>query len=114
MNALTLSMILLSQGCLAAGQILIKKSVDVTNQIPICWSRFFAYLTLGIGITTLWFLLWLGLMQRFHLSYLYPFEGLSPPLLVLGASLFLKEKTTLRLWLGVLLIGVGVSFVATS
>ena len=114
MNALTLSMILLSQGCLATGQILIKKSVDVTNQIPLRWSRFFAYLSLGIGIMTLWFLLWLGLMQRFQLSYLYPFEGLSPPFLVLGASLFLKEKTTLRLWLGVLLIGVGVSLVAPS
>ena len=49
----------------------------------------------------------------FHL-FVYPFEGLSPILVMLGAAIFLKEKLTLRTWLGILLIGSGVALVSAS
>ena len=59
-----------------------------------------------------WFFLWLGLLRNWDLSRVFPFEGLSPLLLMLGAWMFLGERVPPRAWLGIVLIGVGVSLVA--
>ena len=68
----------------------------------------------GIAVKTVAFFLWLGLLSKFELSYLYPFEGVSPILIVLGAAIFLREKMTRSLWLGVALISAGVVLVSAS
>jgi undecaprenyl phosphate-alpha-L-ara4N flippase subunit ArnE len=68
----------------------------------------------GLAIMTLWFLLWVSLLQSYDLSYLFPFDSLSTVLLSLGAMVFLKEKLTARLWVGIALIIVGVMFVSAS
>ena len=66
----------------------------------------------GIGLLTVWFLLWMGLLQKLDLSFLYPFQGISPVLLVLAAVVFLKERADWRTWLGVALITAGTVLVA--
>jgi bacterial/archaeal transporter family protein len=67
-----------------------------------------------IAMMTLWFLMWLGFLQKMPLSQVLPWEGLSPVLLVLGAAVFLREKITGAAWIGVALISAGVVLVSLS
>jgi uncharacterized membrane protein len=69
-------------------------------------------LFLGIVCQAVWFFLWLGLLQKWDLSRLFPFEGLNPLLLVLAAWLILRERLTLTSWVGVGLITGGLVLVA--
>jgi uncharacterized membrane protein len=63
---------------------------------------------------TISFFLTLGLLQRFDLSYLYPFQGLSVIFITLMAVVVLKEKVNVRLAVGALLISVGIVLVSMS
>jgi len=63
---------------------------------------------------TISFFLTLGLLQRFDLSYLYPFQGLSVIIISLMAAVMLKEKLTLQLTVGALLISTGIVLVSLS
>ncbi|PYI53225.1 MAG: hypothetical protein DMC62_06005, partial [Verrucomicrobia bacterium] len=54
--------------------------------------RFISHAAGGIALMTLSFFLTLGLLQRFDLSYLYPFQGLSVIIISLMAAVMLKEK----------------------
>lgn len=108
-------LIVLSQVLLVGGQIFLKHALNRTGEgvETTLWKQAapFAY---GIGLLTLWFFLWVGLLSRFDLSYLFPFDALSPLFMAVGASLVLKEKMTRRLWCGVLLIVVGLLIVGAS
>ena len=63
---------------------------------------------------TISFFLTLGLLQRFDLSYLYPFQGLSVIFITFMAAVVLKEKLNLRLTVGALLISAGIVLVSLS
>ncbi len=104
----------LSQLFQAGGQIFLKHAMNFTNKIPIPWARFFPIFGAGIAAMTCWFFLWAGCMQNLNLSRVYPFAGLSPVLLVLGAALFLKEKLSLRSCIGIGLIAGGIALVTNS
>jgi uncharacterized membrane protein len=113
----TLLAIGLCLACLASevgGQLFLKHGMNATNLVPRPWPIIIRNVSAALGLLTLWFLLWLGLLQGWDLSQLYPFEGLSPPMLVLGAWLFLKEHVPARAWLGIGLIGCGVALVAVG
>ena len=71
-------------------------------------------LSAGIVVMTISFLLNLGLLQRFDLSYLYPFQGSSIVIIMLLAAALLKERLTPRLIIGTLLITAGVVLVSIS
>lgn len=114
MTGLALILILISVASLVTGQLVLKHAMGMTHENPIPWKRFIPKLSLGIAIMTLWFFLWLSLLQTLDLSFIFPFEGLSCVFLSLGAMIFLKEKLTLRLWIGMLLIVTGVMFVSAS
>jgi len=114
MSALSFLLVILTVACLVAGQVILKHVMGMTHHTPIPWRRFIPRFALGIAIMTVWFLLWLSLLQTLDLSYLFPFEGLSAVFLSLAAMFFLKEKLTLRLWVGVVLILIGVMFVSAS
>jgi uncharacterized membrane protein len=102
----------LSQLCLVAGQIMLKHAMNTANLTPPPWKAVFLRFGMAIGLMTMWFFLWLGLLRDWDLSHVYPFEGLSPLLLVLGAWIFLNERVSARAWAGVALIGLGVAMVA--
>ena len=68
----------------------------------------------GIGCMTVSFFVNLGLLQRLDLSFLFPFQGLSVLIVTFGACLFLRERLTLSLVVGTLLITAGVMLVSTS
>ncbi len=76
--------------------------------------RFISRAAGGIALMTLSFFLTLGLLQRFDLSYLYPFQGLSVIIISLMAAVMLKEKLTLQLTIGALLISAGIVLVSLS
>ena len=63
---------------------------------------------------TISFFITLGLLQRFDLSYLYPFQGLSVIFITLMAAVALQEKLNLRLTIGALLISAGLVLVSLS
>ncbi len=114
---MTISILLLclaSQFCLVTGQLLTKHAMNATNLSPTPWPRVIRRLSLGIIVLTGWFFIWAGLLQKKDLSYIFPFEGISPVLIVLGASAFLKEKPTAKSWIGIGLISLGVALVAAS
>jgi len=71
-------------------------------------------LAVGIAAMTVSFFVWEALLKKFELSYLFPFDGINRIIVVFGASLFLKEKPTPRIWLGVILISVGVMIVSAT
>ena len=76
--------------------------------------RFILRVAGGIVLMTISFFLTLGLLQRFDLSYLYPFQGLSVIIISLMAAVMLKEKLTLQLTVGALLISTGIVLVSLS
>ena len=56
----------------------------------------------------------IGLLQRFDLSYFFPFQGLSVILIALAGAWLLKEKLSLRLAIGSIVIALGVVLVSLS
>jgi uncharacterized membrane protein len=94
-----------------AGQLLLKRGMELTSDASRRRGRL---VFLGILAMTVSFFLTLGLLQRFDLSYLYPFQGLSVILIAITAALTLREKMTLQLAFGALLITAGVVLVSLS
>ena len=111
MTPLAFLLVVISETCSAAGQIFFKHAMGGG---PGRQTHTAAKLTAGVVVMAIGFFLWVGLMSRFDLSYLYPFDGLNRVLLMIAASVFLKEKMTLNLWVGVSLICAGVLLVSRS
>jgi drug/metabolite transporter (DMT)-like permease len=103
---MTIALLLLSQLFLVAAQVLIKRGLNGPTRAP--------WIAGGIACMTGWFLLWTGLLRRHDLSLLYPFQGLAPVLMVIAAALFLGERPTWRIGLGVLLIAAGTALVGLT
>jgi undecaprenyl phosphate-alpha-L-ara4N flippase subunit ArnE len=108
MTPLAFLLVLISETCEGAGQIFFKHAMSGKNGIRK------GTLTAGVAAKAVAFFLWIGLMSKVDLSYLYPFDGLNRILLVIAAWIFLKEKMTLNLWVGVVLISAGVLLVSRS
>jgi drug/metabolite transporter (DMT)-like permease len=107
---MTLSAIILCVICqllIVAGQIQLKHGVGGQRLRP-------GPFTAGVLCLAIWFFLWLGLMGKLDLSKLYPFEGLNPAMMAVGAWLFLKEKLSTGTWAGLVLVCIGVAVVAGS
>ncbi len=107
MTVFAIALCVVCQLFLVTGQLLLKRAMNAT---PVRYG----VLAGGIALLAAWFFTWLYLLKSWELSHLFPFEGLNPALLVLGASLFLKERVPLLAWAGVGLISIGVALVAGS
>jgi uncharacterized membrane protein len=97
-----------------AGQLFFKRAMELSSVTGFRRRKNISILAAGMFSMTISFFLNLGLLQRFDLSYLYPFQGLSVIIISLAAAVVLKEKLTLRLTLGSLLITAGVVLVSMS
>jgi uncharacterized membrane protein len=71
---------------------------------------------LSAGVTCLaaWFFVWVGLLQKWELTRVFPFEGLNPAMLAIAAFVFLHERITAAGWLGIGLITAGLALVTGS
>jgi len=97
-----------------AAQVILKRAMEATRTTGFRNVRFVSKVTSGIILMTISFFLTLGLLQRFDLSYLYPFQGLSVIFITLMAAVVLKEKLNMRLAIGALLISIGIVLVSLS
>ena len=108
----------LCQLFLVVGQLFLKHGMNASEAASEAGAarrtKVYGNLAAGVGLLTLWFFLWLGLLEKWELSNLFPFEGLNPALLVLGAWFFLKERIPPAAWLGIALISAGVALVSGS
>jgi uncharacterized membrane protein len=114
MTLLSLVLILLALVTFVGGQLILKRAMESTVVHGLRRSRFIALLGCGIFLMTISFFLTLGLLQRFDLSYLYPFQGLSVIIISVMAAVMLKEKLTSQLIIGALLITAGIVLVSLS
>ena len=128
MSPLVLTLIIISLLAYVAGQLLLKVAMadgeespgdPETNSRPtaaekITTRKRVILFTASIACMTVTFFLNLGLLQKLDLSFLFPFQGLSVIIVTFGASIFLKERLTVTLVVGALLITVGVMLVSAS
>lgn len=115
MRIVSLILIVISVGSYVAGQLLLKRAMDLSVEQTQGHAKISArFLVGGIGAMTIWFFLSLGLLQQFDLSWLYPFQGLSVILITIAASILLRERLTLRLTVGALVITLGVVLVSLT
>ncbi len=107
-------LIFVSVGCFVAGQILLKHAMDITARET--YSRLHAarVFAAAIGAFAVNFFVNIGLLQRFDLSYIFPFQGLSVVFIAFAGAWILKEKLTPRLLLGSIIIALGVGLVSLS
>jgi len=113
-NPLAFFFIVTSLVTFVAGQLFLKRAMESTATGAGTRARLIRLLGSGIFLMTISFFLTLGLLQRFDLSYLYPFQGLSVIIITFAAAITLREKLTLQLILGSLLISVGVALVSMT
>jgi uncharacterized membrane protein len=106
--------ILISLVTFVAGQIILKRAMEFSATNGMRNSYFIWRVAIGVFLMTVSFFLTLGLLQRFDLSYLYPFQGLSVIFITVLAAVVLKEKLSARLTIGALLITAGIVLVSMS
>ncbi len=114
MSFLALFFIVVSLLSFVVAQLLLKRAMESTTTSGFRNRRFVTRVGGGIALMTISFFLTLGLLQRFDLSYLYPFQGLSVIFITLMAAIVLKEKLNMRLTIGALLISAGIVLVSLS
>jgi len=113
-TVLSLILIIIALITFVAGQLLLKRAMEFTRQRGFHNAKAISLVSSGIFAMTISFFVTLGLLQHFDLSYLYPFQGLSVIIISLMAAITLKEKLTMQLTIGALLISAGVVLVSLS
>ncbi len=106
MTPVAFALVVISEICRVVGQIFFKHAMSGGQGKKA--------LVPGVVAMAAGFFLWLGLLKRFDLSFLYPFEGLNNVVVTCAAAIFLKEKITLNLGVGVALICAGILLVSRS
>jgi uncharacterized membrane protein len=106
--------ILVSLVTFVAAQLVLKRAMEFSTTHSMRNSYFISRIALGVFLMTISFFLTLGLLQRFDLSYLYPFQGLSVIFITVLAAVVLKEKVSVRLTIGAILITAGIVLVSLS
>ena len=114
MSFLAFFFIVVSLLSFVAAQLILKRAMEFSKANGLRNSRFVSLASIGVALMTLSFFLTLGLLQRFDLSYLYPFQGLSVIFITLTAAVVLKEEVSARLTIGTLLISIGIVLVSMS
>lgn len=95
-----------------AGQLLFKRAMEISHSG--FRGKFAKWFVPGIVSMTVSFFITLGLLQHLDLSYVFPFQGLSVIIISATAAILLKEKLTLQLAIGALLISLGIVLVSLS
>ncbi|MEO5721642.1 MAG: EamA family transporter [Chthoniobacterales bacterium] len=114
MNWFSLLLIFIALLTFVIAQLLLKHAMESTVTRGFGQRTFGKNIALGTFLMAISFFLTLGLLQKFDLSYLYPFEGLTVIFIIVAAAILLREKLTAKLIIGSLLISAGVVLVAIS
>ena len=114
MSFLAFLLIVVSLVTFVVAQLILKRAMEFSAMNGMRNSYFLSRVGAGVVLMTISFFLTLGLLQRFDLSYLYPFQGLSVIFITILAAVVLKEKLNARLTIGALLITAGIVLVSMS
>lgn len=114
MTTISLVLVLTALIVFVAGQLLLKKAMDAANVVGFKSRKFLWPLGAGIFLLAAQFFLNLGLLQRYDLSFIYPFQGLSVIVISIAAAIVLREKLTLQLVTGSVLITAGIMLVSLT
>ena len=114
MKPVSFAIVLIALTSAVAGQLVLKKAMEVFNSVGFRAREFGRPLGAGIVFMTVQFFLNLGLLQRYDLSFIYPFQGLSVIIITFAAAIVLREKLTLQLTIGSALISAGIVLVSLS
>jgi uncharacterized membrane protein len=108
------TLIMVSLVAFVAGQLFLKHGMESSSAKGFRDAAVRRNLICGIASMAVHFFLTLGLLQKFDLSYIYPFQGLSVIFICIAAAIVLRERLTLQLAIGSLLISAGVVLVSLS
>lgn len=114
MTPISLALVLIALISFVAGQLLLKKAMDAANAAGFRSRPFLVPFGAGIFLLTVQFFLNLGLLQRYDLSFIYPFQGLSVIIISVAAVIVLREKLTLQVAIGAALISAGIVLVSLT
>jgi multidrug transporter EmrE-like cation transporter len=115
MTGIALAIVLSALVAAVTGQILLKHAMASSHGEKGFRSRSVVIpFAAGIALMTAQFFLVLGLLQRYDLSFIYPFQGLGVIIITFTAGITLREKLTLPLVIGSVLISVGVALVSMT
>ncbi len=114
MTPSAIALCILVQVFIIVGELLLKRAMspngDRDEQAPIAWG----WLSLGVACFTMWFFLWLGILSKWDISQVYPFDALNSAGIAIAARLVLNERLPARGWIGIALISVGIVMVSQS
>ena len=114
MTPVSFVIVLIALTSAVGGQLVLKKAMEAFNAVGFHAREFGRPLATGILLMTAQFFLNLGLLQRYDLSFIYPFQGLSVIIITFAAATVLREKLTLQLMIGSALISAGIVLVSMS
>jgi len=114
MTFLAFVFILISLVTFVAAQLILKRAMEFSTTHSMRSSYFISRVAVGVVLMTISFFFFFFLLQRFDLSYLYPFQGLSVIFITILAAVVLKERLSVRLTIGALLITAGIVLVSMS
>ncbi len=72
------------------------------------------WMWLGIGLGPLQLWVWTGILARTELSLAFPISSLCYPLTMVAAQLVFREQLGWEVWVGALLITLGVAIVSST
>jgi drug/metabolite transporter (DMT)-like permease len=110
-------LIVLSLVTVVAGQLLLKLALNRLNELEAGDPRrrqaswIFAASIVSMALS---FFVNIGLLQKLDLSYLFPFQDFSMILIAISSAVFLKERLSPALIIGILLVTSGVVLVSVS
>ena len=108
---------------LVAGQVLIKHGLNVKGGFSLSLASFWPelsklltsrYVWLGAVVTVSSGLLWMDVLSRKELSFVYPMISLTYLLSLVASLVIFKENIPLLRWMGVVVICFGVYMVSRS
>ena len=100
---------------MALGQVLFKQGAKAFNALQ--WSSLLnvasnPYILSGVAVYGFSTVLWVYILSRMKLSLAYPTQSFSYVLVMLAAVFLFKEPVSVKQWIGVGFIMVGVVFVS--
>ncbi|MBU0687799.1 MAG: 4-amino-4-deoxy-L-arabinose transferase [Candidatus Margulisbacteria bacterium] len=114
-------LLFISIGMAVIGQLLMKHGMRMIGFFPLSqlFSRFFSiifnpFVFSGISMFALSAIVWLVVLSRFELSFVYPMVSVGYVIVALASMFFFHESITLVRWLGIGTIILGVFLISRS
>jgi uncharacterized membrane protein len=114
MNIPALTAFVIEIAAVVAGQVLVKHAIQQAEQAGLRQPRVLLTFFGGVAAMAVSFFLSLGLLQHFDLSYFFPLQSSTTILIVIVAAVFLRERLSIQLIVGSILITLGIVVVSLS